>query len=443
MNKRILILLALSTTLYGSAFAMEPTSNNSNRIQDQNDVYFEQKNDIELFDLSRNNSQKPLAIIFTSSCGGGHTSVVSALKEHLKNDFELKPVFILSEVLGESDPIKQISLSNYSGENLYNFCITKKWNTFTNFMYQTARVAYSFNHTKNTQLLTDYLKKEKPSIVISVAPFINFDVLMATKDLLIPFILIPTDLDARAFTLDMPQDINFNFKFKCAIAFNEKKILDLVNIAEDKIEITGFPIRAAFFEEKNKNEIKKEFSISNEKPVIFLLMGAVGVDQIVLFVSELMKVKNPYHLIIGIGKNEGLRQKIEDLKININAHHISYSVIGFTEKISDLLGIADLFITKSGTVSFCEGLYMNIPMILDATDSILIWEEFNHTFLLENNFGKIIKHHNELPSLVDNLLENKDQLIVMKNNLQNLNKQNGSENIKKIIIGMLQQSSKN
>jgi len=45
------------------------------------------------------------------------------------------------------------------------------------------------------------------------------------------------------------------------------------------------------------------------------------------------------------------------------------------------MAASDLCITKSGSVSVCETIYSNLPVLLDATSDVLRWEQFNHRFI--------------------------------------------------------------
>src|SRR5438045_9662837 len=116
------------------------------------------------------------------------------------------------------------------------------------------------------------------------------------------------------------------------------------------------------------------------------------------YIAELLKISKPFHLLACIGSNESCRANIE--KLLSTAPHISSFVIGFTENIADYMTMSDLIITKSGTLSVCESLYKNLPLFLDATSSILVWEKFNHTFIKNQGFGISIANYNEVVPLI-------------------------------------------
>ncbi len=102
------------------------------------------------------------------------------------------------------------------------------------------------------------------------------------------------------------------------------------------------------------------------------------------------------------------------------------------------MGIADLFITKSGSISVCEGIYMQVPMLLDATSTHIQWEQFNHSFIQNHGFGSIITNYNQISKMVMNYLREKKQLASIKKNLANFKKRNGGQEVKKLIAHILQ-----
>ena len=271
---------------------------------------------------------------------------------------------------------------------------------------------------KTYQLIDNHIIKNKPDLIISVVPIINNIILDASKKNNIPFFLIPTDLDATTFIhrINTPT----YKKFKLCLAFNNadiSKTIKPAQISPNQIETTGFILRPDFFVQKNIKQLKQEFYIPENKSIVMVFMGSMGSEEIVRFAQELFKLTTPTHLLLCIGKTEKVRKQIETL---ICPEHISKSIIGFTERIADLMALSDLLITKSGSVSVCEAIYMQVPMLLDATSTVLKWEQFNHHFIKKNQFGDSIKKFTNLTSLVTTLLANKKQLAIMRHKLKTL-----------------------
>lgn len=376
---------------------------------------------------------KKKILILSCEGGGGHTAVAQALDEYLSDEFE---VAIFSDFFYGLLQPQYLRSNRISGEKIYNYFLVNKWYRTINWYYKAG--IWFFNtltHTKSLKKIKNYLIEHKPDLVISVIPLANNLILEAAQSLNIPFLLIPTDLDIRTFIAKIKSP---SYKsFKLALAHETpaaNKALNKAHIPPMAIEKTGFVIRKNFFEHKDVPAIKREYNVPEGKPVILLLLGAVGVERIVDFTQEIMHINTSAHLLICIGRNESLQAQIQALNF---PPHISYTIIGFTNKISDLMAIADVFITKSGSVSVNEGLHMNLPMILDATGPLLTWEEKNHFFVTDHMLGISLKNIHDLPQILDDWLSDQKKLLHYKNNLLKLEKKSAGEQIKKLVRKML------
>jgi processive 1,2-diacylglycerol beta-glucosyltransferase len=371
-------------------------------------------------------------VIFNSLGGGGHIAVTNALKQYLERDYDVVVSDVFATVLAPIDVIHKISSGKLYGEAIYNFFIRKKWYTPVNILFIRFCVAYLKTFRKKAKnLLEQYIDEQKPDIIISVVPFINDFILEIAQEKNLYFLLIPTDFDIATFLYHIKQP--HYEKFMMAIPFEDKKIfsdLETAKISHNNYRITGFVVRPDFFETKNLQLIRSRYDVTENKPVILLMFGAVGSRELSLFVKKLRHVTQPLHMIICIGKQEYMRDKINSL---IFPEHISKTVVGFTQDIADLMAISDLIITKSGTVTVAEALYMNLPLILDGTSEVLKWERYNHAFIEQQGFGVSLKQRSELPLLVDRLLKNRLELATYKQNLMNFNKKNGGLEIKSYI----------
>ena len=374
-------------------------------------------------------------VIFTSRGGGGHLSVSNALEQQLKGEYDVRQVFIFSDVLGTIDPINLISRGRYNGEILYNWFMRKRIYWVLNAMASLGSVIYSLFAPRVELKLNAFFQAEQPDLVISAIPLVNSSILAVTKQRNLPFIVIPTDLDATTFINGFKGDNYKNLYFTLPFD-NEliKQSIEAANIPSHNVCVTGFVLRPDFFELKDIARIKKDLNVPEGKPVIMLMMGAVGSDVAYHFTQELSKMKQPAHLLVCTGRNEKLRKKIATLPL---PDHISMTLIGFTQKIAELMAVSDLFITKSGTVSFCEGMYMNIPMLLDATSTVLEWEKLNHQLAKDHDFGTSVKSHEQVRHVVESLIADPQRLAAMRANLESMHKKRGCQEIKKLIKEIL------
>lgn len=374
-------------------------------------------------------------IIFTSDGAGGHTATTNALSATLKDSYCIKPINIFRDVLGGVDVIKVLSFGKINGELFYERCLTKKYYPFLNTLHFVGKWYFRQVQRSMSKTLQKFLLAEKPDMVISVVPLVDGAVVDATQKLDIPFILLPTDLDSTNYIHDIKSPAHDGFL--CTLPFEDhdiKKKLEPAKIPESKVITTGFPIRVDFFENKDIQAIKRQYSVDQEKPVVLLLMGSVGSDSLYTFAKELTKVSNPMHLVIICGRYQAMKEKVQTIQF---PRHITVTAVDFVQKISDLMAISDLLITKAGPVSMSEAMYMNLPMLVDITASTLDWERLNYEFIKKRQFGDVITNINKLPEQVNHLLGNRDSLSYMKNNLVSFEKKVGTTEVRKLIERMI------
>lgn len=369
--------------------------------------------------------------VFTSVGGGGHLSASNAIKTYLKNEYLVEDVIFIQTALNDLDLMRIVSRGKIKAEDIYNFFMRKKWFRMANMLYYFGRMLSKRAHKVIRPRVIKFLQETKTDIFVSVVPIFNNIFLQAAEELNIPFFLVPTDLDATTFVLHIKNPTYA--KFHITQAFDDSEIKNIIlksKIKESQIHIAGFPIRPDFFEPKNIPELKRHYNVPENKPVIMLLMGAIGSQESYKYVKELLKITVPFHIIICLGKNEHLKAKIEQLE---RSDYISWSFIGFTDRISDLMAISDLFITKSGSVSVCEGIYMNIPLLLDHTSHSMLWEHFNLEFISKNKFGDVIENYKNIRPLTEKYLLNPELLSATKKRLSSYNKQNFGIRFKELI----------
>ena len=374
-------------------------------------------------------------VIFSSYGGGGHTAVANALTGYLNNEYEIVVSNMFTDTLLSLELLRRISKGRYGAEDIYNFLIARKCYRLLNLYYKVGSWYFKWRQKRVCQEIEKFLQQHSPDLIISVMPIVNDSILATSQKLNIPFLLIPTDLDISSFItrINTPS----YERFKIALAFEDHAIIEKITTAHIPLNsciTTGFVLRPDFFEHKDLSLIKHTYHVPEKKPTILLLLGAVGSHAIYSFVQQLLLISHPCHLLICIGKQTHLQEKIETLPFPA---HISYTVIHFTDRISDIMAIADVLITKSGSVSVNEALYMNLPMLLDATSPLLTWEQYNHSFIVEHNFGNIIHDVDTLPAIITHLLLHPQLLQTYKRNIINFNKKHGGLQVQQIIHEIL------
>jgi processive 1,2-diacylglycerol beta-glucosyltransferase len=378
-------------------------------------------------------------VIFTSDGGGGHRSVTTALKKHLSSLYKVDEVNIFADLLAPLDPLRFLTFNKYTCEDFYNYLLKNKWTRITNILCRYGRWATQSRSVGIKRLLRNKLARLKPDMVISVVPLVNGHIYDLAAELNLPFLIVTNDLDTRTYIEGLDKPTYKSFKY--TLAFNNKHMHNLVEqggITKNSIETTGFPLRSDFFEKKDIQKICNDFSLPIDKPKVLLIMGAAGSETLYSYTKALVRMAHttPLHVVVCLGRNAELERKIQGLPKN---EAVTLTTVRFTERISDLMAVCDLLITKPGPNTICEAIQMNIPIILDDTSHHLFWERFNLQFVENESIGIRVKNCSDIKEIIPDLLTNKEKYAALKQNLSNMKPNEFEKNIKNLIALMLNQ----
>src|SRR5581483_6747832 len=152
-------------------------------------------------ELKPENSRKKIVVI-TCKGGGGHQSATRTLFHYLGEEYEIKPIVLLEEILGSLDPIRKFTFDKYTCEDFYNYSLRKGWNYLINNLVApigSSRIVAWQEQIE--QLAFEHIKKINPDLIISVMPFFNAGLLNVARKLEIPFLIITTDLDSSNYVI--------------------------------------------------------------------------------------------------------------------------------------------------------------------------------------------------------------------------------------------------
>jgi len=113
--------------------------------------------------------------------------------------------------------------------------------------------------------------------------------------------------------------------------------------------------------------------------------------------SELDKVNRQFQTVVVTGRNQELREKIAAQDRKHPTH-----ILGFASNMDELMGLADLIITKPGGLTSSEALAMGKPLFI--LNPIPGQEAANSDFLLERGAAAKANRVEDLPYRVEQLL---------------------------------------
>ena len=341
-------------------------------------------------------AKAPKIVVFTSNGGNGHKSACEVLKETFP-DCEIKLV----------NPIYDFFKNSFDGESVYNKVVQKGWIRTSSFVARyVGKPFFKLRTGSFKKRFLKYLEDEKPDVLISVIPLINYPAAWAANKCDIPFFIITLDADLELWLLNMEKCRNLNFTMTVNTkTLRIEKQLKQKRISESRVLEVGSPLRKNFLLQRDCKAIRKEWNIPQDKKVIMLMRGGTGSIRLVNYVRSLVKINKPIHLLVCVGRSSKLISKINRIKTN---GLVTFSVIPFTKKIPNLMAISDLLITQSSPNVCNEAMHMNLPILIDRAAPSLFWEKATVDWVHMYGNGTVFRSVRKLNKLVENYLYEKN-----------------------------------
>ncbi len=340
-------------------------------------------------------------VVLTSKGGNGHMAACSVLKDALP-DCEIKL----------ADPINDTFSSILDYAKWYGKFLQNNWIRTSNFIARyPGEMIMRFKSSGIKRQITKILEQEKPDLLISVIPLINYPAACAAERYGIPFMLITLDADLELWLSNMKKCRKHGFlKNNNFVITVQKKTPHIVHQLNRKcipmpcIHEVGAPLRKDFYTPKDTKTIRKEWNIPANKKVVMLMRGSTGSDKMIEYVKTLVQNDNQIHLLVCVGRNTKIIPKLNHIKTN---DRVTFSIIPFTPKIPDLMAISDLLITQP-TPNVCnEALHMKLPILIDLTSTCLFWETPTIDWIKLRGCGKEFKRMSQLNNLVGEYINKK------------------------------------
>lgn len=347
-------------------------------------------------------AQAPVAkkkiLILSSKGGGGHLAASNTLQKLIGEEYDLKIVYPINELRIWGVP---------SCERVYNSMLANGWIRTMNFIVRhVAPPIFRSRMSKLEKIISSCVKAHNPDLVISLIPFVNYPASEAARKKDVPFLLITTDNDLRNWVLEMDKIKHPQFKITIGADLpSTRGVLLKTNIPESSIETIGLPLRPDFMNHKDKQQIREEFQFPDNKRIILIMMGGAGSSTAYKYAKKIGRMDLGAHLVVVAGRNASLKKDVERMPLHPSN---SLTAFGFTDRVSDIMAVSDLIITKPGPGTINEAIAMKLPMLIDNTDISLFWERANVDMVTQFGIGQKIKQFDQLRPLLQSYLKNDD-----------------------------------
>lgn len=333
-------------------------------------------------------------LFLTAATGGGHVKAAKALIEYMEKNIPGCRTRLVDALKYINPLIDRLITGTYLSTvkklpGIYGklYDLSEKDETITD-------LVKGLNNLLSYRLYSLF-KKDIPDAVICTHTMpLQMLARLKRKGLNIPVLGIVTDYTNHFFWKLKEIDA-----FIVAHDFIKEDMIRM-GLHESCIHACGIPVSEHFVREPcDKALVLKEFGLEN-KPTILIMGGSLGFSDMQNTFVSLLSLKRDLQIIAVTGHNKRLKIQLETLAKDIDKN---VRILGFTDKICELMDAASLIITKPGGITISEAFVKKLPILVMTP--IPGQEERNARFLGNSGAAFRLTQQCDMEALLNNLLD--------------------------------------
>lgn len=358
-------------------------------------------------------------LVIYATAGSGHKKAAEAIYNQIK-----------ATTANEALLIDALDYTNFffkfSYDRGYTFLITylpSLWGFFywlTDNQFFSIFVSFFRNISDfiNSGKLFRFLLSQQPEFIISTHFFANQIVsrLKRTSNLNSKLICVITDFTMHSFWLAEGADL-------FTVATQESKdYLISRGIPQDKIIISGIPVKQQFLEPYDRQKLCKRFNLKPDFFTALIVTGEIAIGPIEQIIHAL---RDEVQVMVVCGRNRKLYNRLSAQKSD------SLKIFGLVDNMYELMSVSDVIITKAGGLTSCESLAKGLPMVF--FNLIPGQENRNARLMQSEGAGIIAKDVNHIKEIVLSLKANPQDLRKMREKIKSIARPNAVDDILRLL----------
>ncbi|WP_018702556.1 MULTISPECIES: MGDG synthase family glycosyltransferase [Sporomusaceae] len=249
--------------------------------------------------------------------------------------------------------------------------------------------------------MAQLVRRHRPDLIIATHPFPcgAAAYLRDSRRLRAPLVGVITDFAVHRLWVYEHVDAYF------VAAPEIKRELSALGVPSRRIYASGIPVHPQFTTHADGRGILGELSLAADQPLVLLMGGGLGMGGIRQAMASMDELNLPLQFVVLAGKNKELQEKLQEETKNLR-HAVR--VLGYTDRIPELMRAAAMLVTKPGALTVCEALVSETPLLLYEPIPGQEWE--NAVFLTQRGVALWAKNRQELKDGVTTLLTRPDQV---------------------------------
>ena len=266
------------------------------------------------------------------------------------------------------------------------------------------------------------IKEFNPDIVIGCGGYVTAPVIWASHKL-----KIKTFIHEQNSVVGLANKYLSHYVDKIGVSFEST-----INcFPKNKAVLTGNPCSEKALKIKPAN--KKDYGLSKDKKLVLIVMGSLGsktVNDKIYNSLEKFSDKN-YEVLFVTGNS--YYEKIKNKKKIKNV-----KILPFIYELPSVMKITDLMISRAGASTMSEIMVLDLPTIFIPSPYVTNNHQYKNAMdLVDKKAALILEEENldmdKLISMIDNVLDNKKEYKLIKDNLSSLGIKDSSGRIYSVL----------
>ena len=353
----------------------------------------------------------PKILIISSDTGGGHRSAAAAIVAGVQKFFEGHAYAVrVVKAIEESHAITQklVQVYNWLLRNRQNWMKYLYW-CVNRFRPETRE----FFYRRTVGYVAGLFERWCPHVVVSVHPLTQHVFARVLKELKladrVPLVSVVTDPCYGFWKGWACDDVTL---YLVASEEARQQLLDY-GVSPERIKISGMPVhpKFAFPGEEAAQAARQALGLDPEKFTVFVNAGWSGGGNIPQIFNELVRGELDIQAIFLAGRNEKLRASAESLAATAN---FPIKVIGYSDQVEQLMGAANVMISKLGGLTTFEAFACRLPIIADATTEPMPQEVGAANLLVKRGAGVLLRRASDIVPVVRRMVEDTAHYSTMR-----------------------------
>ncbi|HEX5413849.1 MAG TPA: glycosyltransferase [Terriglobia bacterium] len=222
----------------------------------------------------------------------------------------------------------------------------------------------------------------------------------------------------------------------CVGSEEAKGLLISWGVSTHRIVTCGVPVDPAFALSFDRAELRRAFGLHPNRPVVLVMGGGTMPVPLDSIIRSLEMSRHPIQVLVLTGRDCNLRRRLEAVRGQLA---LDLRVFGWSESVPELMGAADLLITRPGGLVASEAMAAGLPMILGFPAAGM--EEAHLKFLVEWKVAVAAKSAEEISRLVSDLLDDPKRLEALSARGRELGRPDAAYAVAQVARALLEKAS--